>query len=207
MPALSLALGSLLVFLTGFLGVASVTSMPLLSLGGLTARPRIRVFDCFMYSSESLMLLIRLRTLSSLVTAFILGWSNLTFAGRHAQTLTFAPYETEIAAFSRQLFPLWFDMNSANLSVWGREKAARDHLLVGIQLQNPRPDDIVMISDLDEIPLPSAVRACIANPTTIPFRLRSRFFYYSLRYASTSEWIRNGVLPYGQSLSRSATTS
>jgi hypothetical protein len=81
---------------------------------------RIRVFDCFIYSSESLTLFIRLRTLSQVVTAFILGHSNVTFSGKHSRPLTYEPYENEIRQFSAQIYPIWFDMTTVDANPWHR---------------------------------------------------------------------------------------
>jgi beta-1,4-mannosyl-glycoprotein beta-1,4-N-acetylglucosaminyltransferase len=176
---------------------ASLTSTRWLFLDArLQAPSRFRVFDCFLYNGESLTLLIRLRTLSSLVTTFILGWSNTTFSGRHERPLTYAPYEKEIAVFSQQIYLLWCDAKSAGWISWDREGMCRRHLIVGVHLQNPHPDDLVLLADLDEIPRPSALRAIIEKPPTTYVKFRARFFYYSLRYLSPSPWIRNVLVRY-----------
>jgi beta-1,4-mannosyl-glycoprotein beta-1,4-N-acetylglucosaminyltransferase len=54
-----------------------------------------------------------------------------------------------------------------------------------------------MVSDVDEIPRPSAVRALVANPPRTYVMLRAHFFYYSLRYEGETVWVRNGVVRYG----------
>jgi hypothetical protein len=60
---------------------------------------------------------VRLRTLSPVVTAFILGYSNSTFSGRHLHPLSYAPFDAEISRFSAQLFPLHFDMASVDTNI------------------------------------------------------------------------------------------
>jgi beta-1,4-mannosyl-glycoprotein beta-1,4-N-acetylglucosaminyltransferase len=158
---------------------------------------RNRVFDCFMYNGESLVLLIRLRTLSPVVTTFILCYSEITHSGRRSIGLTYAPYENEISVFSKQLFPLVFDGRSAGSGAWDREKAQRHYLINGVKQQNPQPNDLVLISDVDEIPHPSAVRLVIAIPPKTFVTMRAHCYFYSMRYESDVFWVRNTIIRYG----------
>jgi hypothetical protein len=150
-----------------------------------------------MYNNEAILLLIRLRTLSPLVDHFILGWSNTTFSGRDSEQLSFSPYENQIAAFNSQLTPLWFDVTTVGHDPWERPKAARNHLLEGVKLYNPRPGDLVMISDLDEFPLPATVRYLRLHPPSHFIRLRGHIFFASFRLQEPGSWRRNGVVRYG----------
>jgi beta-1,4-mannosyl-glycoprotein beta-1,4-N-acetylglucosaminyltransferase len=156
-----------------------------------------RVIICFAYNGESLTLLIRLRTLSPVVSAFILSWSNLTFSGLHSRELSFSPYETEISVFSDQLFPLQLNLERIGSDPWARAHASHNYLIEGVKQQNPRPNDLVIVSDLDEVPMPLVVRDLIEHPPKTFVLLRSHFYYYSLRYESTTVWIRNFVVRYG----------
>jgi hypothetical protein len=62
-------------------------------------KPNVRVFDLSLYNGEAFYLLIRLRTLSRVMTRFFISHANCTFSGRHNHPVTFAPYESEIAHF------------------------------------------------------------------------------------------------------------
>jgi hypothetical protein len=157
-----------------------------------------RVFDCFLYNGQSLMLLIRLRTLSPLVSAFILGHSNWTHSGRHSRPVTYSPYDSEIRAFSNQLRPHHFDLRTAGSDPWDRENAARNALMEGLTLQHPRPRDVVSVSDIDEILNPSIVQYFKEHPPDSPLRVRARFFYYSFRWELPDVWTLNAVMCYGQ---------
>jgi hypothetical protein len=121
----------------------------------------------------------------------------VTFSGRHSRPLSYLPYEREILAFSAQLFPLWFDMTTVDTNTWHREKASRHHLIEGVKLQNPAPDDLVMVSDCDEIAQPSAIRELMARPPKSYVVMRAHYFFYSLRYEGQNVWIKNGVVRYG----------
>jgi hypothetical protein len=72
--------------------------------------------------------------------------------------------------------------------------ASRHNLINGVKKQSPLPRDIVMVSDIDEIPMPSAVRDLIEHPPQTYKMLRAHYFFYSLRYEGRSVWIRNGVV-------------
>jgi hypothetical protein len=149
-----------------------------------------------MYNGESLILLIRLRTLSPVVDYFVIGYSETTFSGRHCRPLTYAPYEAQIRSFSRKLVPLRFNMSRVDRNTWHREKASRHNLIEGVRAHGPARDDICIISDVDEIPKPSAIRFLIANPA--PFvLLAANFFYYSLRYRARLPWTKIAVVRYG----------
>jgi beta-1,4-mannosyl-glycoprotein beta-1,4-N-acetylglucosaminyltransferase len=175
-------------FLLAFISLVS----PLVTL----SCPPVRLFDCFGYSSEALTLLIRLRTLSSVVTVFTLDWSNVTFSGRHGRSLTFAPFETEIATFFGQLFPLYIDMSKIDPTPWARARSSRHILIEGVNRHSPRGTDLVMLSDVDEIPYPSVLRGLLLDPPKTYVRLRAHFYYYSLRFEAPGGWIRNFVIRY-----------
>jgi hypothetical protein len=93
--------------------------------------------------------------------------------------------------------PLWFDMSTVDENIWHREKASRHHLIEGVKRQFPCPNDLVLISDCDEIPKPSAIRALLARPPKTYVVLRAKYFFYSLRYEGRAVWIKNGVVRYG----------
>jgi hypothetical protein len=118
----------------------------------LGERPWFRAFDCFPYNGESELLLIRLRTLSAYVTAFILAFSNTSNSGRENRTLTFAPYESEIIVFQNQLRVHLTDVTQFGSRPWDREHGLRDYLLVCVRLEQPGAEDSLLQSDLDEIP-------------------------------------------------------
>jgi beta-1,4-mannosyl-glycoprotein beta-1,4-N-acetylglucosaminyltransferase len=150
-----------------------------------------------MYNGESLILLIRLRTLSPIVHHFIIGYSTSTFSGRQSRPLHYAPYESQILEFSSQLLPLPFNMSTVDDNTWHREKASRHHLLLGVRSLGPRPDDLCIISDADEIPKASAIRYLVQHPPSPAVQLRAHFFYYSMRHENPIPWIKIGVVRYG----------
>jgi hypothetical protein len=88
-------------------------------------------------------------------------------------------------------------MSKIDPDPWSRVRSSRHILIEGVNLHYPRGDDLVMLSDVDEIPYPSVLRGLLLDPPNTYVRLLSHYYYYSLRFESSSAWIRNFVIPYG----------
>jgi hypothetical protein len=159
--------------------------------------PLFRVFDCFPYNGESGMLLVRLRTLSVYVTAFIMAFSNTSNSGQEYRSLTFVPHESEIMEFENQLRIHLTDVRLFGSRPWDREHGLREYLLFCVRLERPGPDDLLIQSDLDEITQPSALRVIMKNPPRHFIALPSHCFYYSLRWRLKGTWIGNVIIRYG----------
>jgi hypothetical protein len=156
-----------------------------------------RVFDCFPYNGESELLLIRLRTLCPFVTAFIMVFSNTSNSGREYRRLTFAPYESEIGQFQNQLRVHLTDVKLFGSRPWDQEHGLREYLLFCVRFECPRPDDLLIQSDLDEIPQPSALKMIFRGPPRHFIAVGAHVFYYSLRWRQKRKWVGNVVLKYG----------
>jgi beta-1,4-mannosyl-glycoprotein beta-1,4-N-acetylglucosaminyltransferase len=162
-----------------------------------------RVFDCFMYNDESLILLTRLMTLSPHVTRFVLGFGNMTFSNRHPRAISFAPFAAEISRFSSQLTIAVLPVVESG--AWIRENSLRNRLVDVLRQFGPSANDLILVCDLDEIPKPSVVVFLRSNPPSREIHLRARFFYYSLRYLVPEEWIKPFAIRYG-SINRDLTS-
>lgn len=113
------------------------------------------IHDCFTYAGEDELLYLRLRTLDAVVDRFVLAEGTRTFTGR--------PREL---CFDRRRFARWAeriehvvvdDLEPAPASPWINEHRQRDALAHGLALAADA--DLVMVSDVDEIPHPAVVRA------------------------------------------------
>jgi hypothetical protein len=58
-------------------------------------------------------------------------------------------------------------------------------------------DDLLIQSDLDEIPLPSALKTIFQNPPQHSIAITSYMFCYSLRWRYKKKWIGNVVIRHG----------
>lgn len=114
-----------------------------------------RVFDAFLFSDELDMLELRLAILDPVVDRFVVVESTVTFSGLE-KPLAFADNRERFAAWRDKITHVVVrDTPDTGSWRWGRERFQRDQLLRG--LDDCRCDDLVLVSDVDEIPDPDAV--------------------------------------------------
>lgn len=122
-----------------------------------------KVIDCFMFFNEYDILEGRLEYLYNHVDYFVLVESNLTQSG-HDKPMNFAnnlhrykkymdkilyfPYLVNRSDFNYDKLPTY--ETDYNTGPWQLENGQRNHIIQALKLFND--DDIVLISDLDEIP-------------------------------------------------------
>jgi beta-1,4-mannosyl-glycoprotein beta-1,4-N-acetylglucosaminyltransferase len=110
-----------------------------------------RVYDCFLFDSELDLLEHRLSELAQVVDCFVIVEAATTFSGQPKPLVLkenlyrFRWCRKKIRRV--EVAPLLGDGPEA---AWEREAQQRAGILAG--LRDARPDDLVMISDLDEIP-------------------------------------------------------
>lgn len=121
-----------------------------------------RIVDGFIFFNELDLLKIRFDTLYDYVDRFVLVESNSTFRGEPK------PYYFQE---NRKLFEPWLDkvyyvqlddhvvdwIKDLHIRPWHREKYARDSIGLGFNYSSVDPNDILMVSDVDEIPHPDAL--------------------------------------------------
>ena len=108
------------------------------------------IYDCFLYNGEADILELRLHELADVVDVFVLVESCETFTGRYTgfSLVTAHPKVRQ-----------WFVGESvAGLSAWQREAWQRNAIGDALKEFGAQPDDIILVSDVDEIPRAGAVR-------------------------------------------------
>ena len=121
----------------------------------------MRIFDCFMYFDEDLLLEIRLETLFNHVDQFIIVEANLDHAGNERKPQfdieKFTKYKDKIKYILLKDLPRHNNFYKKNWGpAWRRENLQRNALARGYE--SSEPDDLIMISDLDEIPNPDKIK-------------------------------------------------
>ncbi len=112
-----------------------------------------RLFDCFCYFNEDMLLELRLQTLWDQVDVFVISEASFSHRGQDRDTL-FAP--ERFAKYSSKIRYLKLDRRPPGPNdFWKNENAIRNHLSAG--LDDAAPDDRILVSDLDEIPEPSTI--------------------------------------------------
>ncbi len=141
--------------------------------------PPPKVFDCFCYFNEDLLLELRLETLWDKVDYFVVCESVLTISGLpkplYFDLEKFQKYKSKIRHLVVRDYP--FDTSDA----WRNERWQRDYLING--LFDANPDDWILLSDVDEIPRPETIKNY--NPA---IGRRGDFQQYMYAYYLNNRW-------------------
>ncbi len=156
------------------------------------------IYDCFSFFNELDLLEIRLTTLDKVVDKFILAESPLTHTG-NPKPLYYAENKERFAKFNDRVihvvvddFPSMPDEMQVREKAWTRENWQRNAIVRGLP-KGIKDEDILLISDLDEIPDPGYVQKAIANPVGITrLDLKAYCFFINLRNISYPIW-NNGT--------------
>lgn len=163
------------------------------------------VYDCFSFFNELDLLEIRLNTLDKVVDKFVLVEAPWTHTG-HPKPLFFKENMARFAPFLGKIVHVVADDPPASPgadereNAWIRENWQRNSIVKGLVGANP--DDILIISDLDEIPDPSVVRTLAAGNAVRKrvFNLHTRCYAFFLnnRCISSPYWTGGPqILSYG----------
>jgi len=113
-----------------------------------------RVYDCFCYFNEDMLLELRLETLWDYVDYFVISEASYSHAGvarsTHFDIKRFEKYASKIRYIQLDQRP-----DGPN-DFWKNENFIRNNVAKG--LFDAKPDDLILISDLDEIPDPEKIK-------------------------------------------------
>ena len=132
------------------------------------------IYDCFTFFNELDLLEIRLNVLRDVVDRFVLVEAGETHTGKR-KPLYFRENAARFAAFADRIVYVSFDRFPEGYGPWERECHQRNEILKG--LSDAAPDDVVLVSDLDEIPRPELVAEYARKPGVWSFNMRSFGFY------------------------------
>lgn len=150
-----------------------------------------RVFDCFTFFNELDLLELRLNTLDPVVDHFVIAEARETFTGR-PKPLIFAENRDRFSAFLPKIRHLAIDSFPDTSSTWARERFQRNHLARG--LDGAQPDDVVLISDVDEITRPehlAAIRAGGIRPREVCC-FQTDWFVFFMNLRLNRKWEKLG---------------
>lgn len=147
------------------------------------------IIDCFTYFNEQDILDIRLATLDECVDAFVL------VEAERSQSLISKPlfFDQNKQRYQKYLHKIIHvivrdeECSSFKPNTWEMEHFQRNSIMRG--LDEFEDSDIVMISDCDEIPRPTEVKALSAHGILpLSMKMSHRVFYANLELAG-SQWI------------------
>jgi hypothetical protein len=109
----------------------------------------MKVYDCFTFFNELDLLEIRFEELYSVVDYFVIAEANMSHSGKPKEYILEANWD-RFAKFADKIRYLKIDDFPVTDNSWVREKFQRKALVRG--LTDMENDDLIIISDLDEIP-------------------------------------------------------
>ena len=139
----------------------------------------MRIFDCFIYNGEDLILDLRFNILDKFVQKFVIIESKFDHQNREKKiNFRFEKFEK----FKNKIKYIVIDNFPEKLSNWGRENYQRNFILKG--LDEASEDDYIMISDVDEIPnLEEIQNRKIGKYTAF----KQKMFYYKINLLNKTE--------------------
>jgi beta-1,4-mannosyl-glycoprotein beta-1,4-N-acetylglucosaminyltransferase len=152
---------------------------------------RRKIYDLFMLNGEMDWLELRLNELQYQVDYFVIVESNRTFTGLPKPLNVVLNWE-KLQPFHNKIIYHILENSISSTRTWDHEDLQRNAMydqvlpnLVGEQA--PQLGDVILVSDVDEIPRPASLtvlRNCDYNRR---LTLRSRFYYYSFQWLHEGE--------------------
>jgi len=142
------------------------------------------IYDCFTFFDELMLLEIRLKELDSVVDKFVLVEATHTHSGKPKRLYYDEAKDSEVfAPFKDKIIHVIYD-EQMQPNRFANDRNQRNAIALG--LASAKPDDIIIVSDLDEI----------VNHSTIPVikqvygnaRLVMKLFYYYFNCRANQDW-------------------
>jgi len=142
----------------------------------------MKIFDCFLYSNEDLILDVRLNTLSDYVSRFVIVEANKDHQGKEKK-LNFNI--NNFQKFKNKITYLVIDDFPKNLTNWQRENYQRNFISNG--LHDAQEDDYIIISDVDEIPNLENIDSIKKNKYSV-FEQKMHYYKFNLLNITNPNW-------------------
>ena len=192
----------------------------------------MKIFDTFLFYNELELLELRLNTLNDLVDYFVITESHVTFSGQ-PKPLYYEKNKAIFEKFSEKIIHNVIDTIPDNfipdtklkeyftcrdvsyphksngiplskLSIdFQREVFQRDSIINGL-INIAHPEDLILISDLDEIPNPEAIKKVVDSftPGNI-YNLCQNWYMYYFNVTCSNEWFGTRITDFATIKGRS----
>ncbi len=137
------------------------------------------IYDCFQFFNEIDLLMLRLHTLNPVVDYFVITESTVTFSG-DKKPLYYYENRDKFTEFNHKIIHNVVDDTPMGDSITGFDRDGFQKEARARPLINCKSDDIIIYSDLDEIPNPAEIQKIILNfnPDKIYHFAQRQFYYY-----------------------------
>ena len=154
-----------------------------------------RIFDTFMYNNEASQAFVRIWRYAPYVDYFIIIYCNKSHSGQ-AKTITFEPFTKEIEQYKDKIRLVSFSPEDSihtykNTATWRLEMTPRDVAIPYIEKHfDITSNDIITVSDCDEILTRKALRYIIRNPPEtyyiVPGKTYFPYYFHTISYQQVS---------------------
>ena len=167
-------------------------------------KPSKKIIDCFIFYNEIDLLTYRLNILNDVVDYFVIVESTHTHVGKEKKlflnenTHLFEKFNGKIIHIIVDDFPYKHpNIDISKSQQWINENFQRDQIKRGIDKLDLNDEDIITITDLDEIPDPNTLLKIKNNETTVDINiLKMDFYYYNLNTKLQEEWHHAKILSF-----------
>jgi beta-1,4-mannosyl-glycoprotein beta-1,4-N-acetylglucosaminyltransferase len=157
----------------------------------------MKIIDGFTFYNELGMLKYRLTLLYPIIDYFILVEATTTHVGNKKE-LYYQNNKEQFAEFQDKIIHIVVDDMPNSENSWDREKHQRRCISRGFSKIQMNDDDILIISDLDEIPNPETILKLKDTGISTLSSLKQHLYYYNLTTYVTDSWLHPVVLTYKQ---------
>jgi beta-1,4-mannosyl-glycoprotein beta-1,4-N-acetylglucosaminyltransferase len=146
-----------------------------------------KIVDCFTFYNEYNMLKFRLTELYDTVDHFVIVEADKTHAGADKE-MNFLKVEEDIKQFLDKVIYIQVTDMPVGDDAWVRERHQRNCISRGLDVLDLQGDDIVTITDCDEIPDPGSLKGIADYAILQPITLLQDMYYYNLNTRLKSKW-------------------
>lgn len=158
----------------------------------------IKVVNCFLFYNELNLLKFKLKELTEVVDYFILVESKYTFSGNE-KPLHYNDNKHLFTEYNHKIIHIIHDHNASKEygNAWANENEQRFYSKYGIEQLNLNNDDIIILSDLDEIPDPNTLneykKTGLENKV---YCLEQDMYYYNIHNKLEQKWYQSKMINY-----------
>lgn len=166
----------------------------------------MKIVDCFMFYNELDLLNYRLHILNEIVDYFVIVESSHTWLGNKKPLFfennkhLFEFCKDKIIHIVVDDFPyIYPNCDVSQQHQWKNENFQRNQIKRGIDMIDLHEDDIIIISDLDEIPDPMTIQKIKSGIIHVDFNiLQMDLYYYNLHTIRNQKWNQSKILTFNK---------
>lgn len=155
------------------------------------------VIDCFTFYNELSMLKFRLKELDSVIDKVVLVESRYTHAGNKKE-LFFENNKALFKEYLHKIIHIVVDKFPDTTDAWVRERYQRDYITEGLYKIKPNQLDLVIISDVDEIPDSKTILNLKNSKFNGVVALEQDIYCFNIETKMPQKWYHSKVCTYNK---------